>query len=187
MLRLPNSTIALVAVLATPLTQLQAQELGTTITLTVGPSLVDFGDFGGRFGAAVIRLSVSRDFNRLTGVETSLFALAPLGGMAAIAGCVTGGVCQTRSTPSVLSGAMASLFVYAGESGLRMAVGGGAVSAHGGEGFARRSTVAALVGLDLIPRSNNRFVPTLSVRLLQLSSPLAGARQLFLPGLGLRF
>jgi hypothetical protein len=172
--------------LALPFGQLSAQDSETTITLTVGPSFVDFGDFGGRFGAGVIRLSASRSITRLTGAELSTFAVAPLGGMTSIPGCVEGGVCQTYSTPNVFSGASGSVFFYAGETGLRASVGGGLVRAIGGEGFDKRSTVAGLVGLDWIPRSNNRFVPTFSVNFLQLSTPLAGARQLLLPGVGLR-
>ena len=178
------SSIALLAASAYPV---QAQDEGITVTLTVSPSFVDFGTFGGRFGAGVIRLSASKDFNRVTGAEVSTFVLAPLGGMTSIPGCAPGGSCQTHSTPDVLTGAMGSLFLYAGESGFRAAFGGGTVSAHGGEGFARRSTVAGVIGADWIPRTNNRFAPTLSVRVMQLSAPVAGARQLLLPGLGVRF
>jgi hypothetical protein len=100
---------------------------------------------------------------------------------------VPGGSCQVRSSPSLLSGFLASLLITAGESGLRGAIGGGSVSAQGGEGFSRRSTVAGVIGLDWVPRTNNRLVPTLSIRLMQLSAPVAGARQVLLPGVGLRF
>jgi hypothetical protein len=179
------STIAVALLLTLPIS-LHAQD-ETTITLTVSPSFVDFGDFGGRFGAGVIRLSASRSITRLTGAELSTFALAPLGGMTSIPGCVEGAACRTYSTPNMLSGASGSFYVYAGESGLRLALGGGLVRALGGEGFDRRSTTAAVVGLDWIPSSNNRFAPTLAVRFLQLSTPLAGARQLLLPGVGVRF
>jgi hypothetical protein len=64
----------LVAVFAAllPHTPLGAQETGTTVTLTVSPSFVNFDGFGGSFGAVVARLSVSRDFTRITGAEISL-------------------------------------------------------------------------------------------------------------------
>lgn len=177
----------LIAVLVmVPRASIGAQETGTTVTLTVSPSFVSFDGFGGSFGAVVARLSVSRDFNRMTGGEVSAFTLAPLGGASSQPGCTVGSTCQSRSTPSVLSGALTSLFVYAGETGLRAAAGIGAVGASGG-GLGNRSSVAGVIGLDWVPRSNNRFAPTFAIRLLQLSSPIAGARQLLLPGLGLTF
>jgi hypothetical protein len=179
----------LVAVFAAilPHTPLGAQETGTTVTLTVGPSFVNFPGAGGHFGAAVARLSVSRDFSRMTGGEISAFALAPLGGASAQPGCPQGTKCLSTSTPNLLSGVLASLFVYAGESPLRMSVGVGAVGASGGEGFENRSSVAGLAGLDWLPRTNSQFAPTLAIRIVQLSSPIAGARTLLLPGLGLSF
>jgi hypothetical protein len=176
-----------IAMLAASVYPVQAQDDGITVTLSVSPSVIDFGNFGGRFGAGVVRLSVSKDFNRVTGAEVSTFALVPLGGMTSIPGCVPGGLCETRSTPDVLTGAIGSLFLYAGESGFRAALGGGMVSARGGQGFARRSTIAGLVGADWIPPTDNRFAPTFSVRVLRISELLAGARYLLLPGLGVRF
>ena len=164
-----------------------AQEAGTRITLTVSPSFVHFPGVGGHFGAAVAQLSVSRDFTRMTGGEISAFALAPLGGASAQAGCPQGTKCISTSTPTLLSGVLTSLFAYAGESPLRVSAGVGAVGASGGEGFANRSSLAGLVGFDWLPRTNNRFAPTFAVRVVQLSSPIAGARTLLLPGMGLAF
>ena len=164
-----------------------AQERETVVTLSVGPSVVDFGEFGGPFGAGVMRLSASTEFTRAIGAEASAFALLPLGKQASTPGCIPGGTCQGRSSPDLLSGFLASLLISAGESGVRGVVGVGSVSAQGGEGFTRRSTVAGLVGADWIPQTNNRLVPTLSIRFLQLSAPVAGARQVLLPGVGLRF
>lgn len=166
---------------------LGAQETGTTVTLTVSPSFVNFDGFGGGFGAVVARLSVSRDFTRITGAEISAFTLVPLGGASSQPGCTVGSTCQSRSTPSVLSGALTSLFVYTGETGLRAAAGIGAVGASGGEGLGNRSSVAGVIGLDWVPRSANRFAPTFAIRIVQLSSPIAGARTLLLPGVGLSF
>ncbi len=173
--------------IALPESPVSAQETGTTVTLTVSPSVVSFDGFGGSFAAAVVRLSISRDFTRLTGGEISAFTLAPLGGASAQPGCPVGSACQSRSTPSALSGFLTSMFAYAGESGLRASAGVGAVTASGGEGFRHRSSLAGLVGLDWVPRSDNRFAPTFAIRLVQLASPIAGARQLLLPGVGLSF
>jgi hypothetical protein len=178
-------TVALMVVL--PGQTLIAQDAETTVTLTVGPSYVNFDGFGGGFGAAVAQLSISRGFNRMTGGEVSVFALAPLGGASSQPGCTVGTVCEARSTPSVFSGVLTSVYAYAGESGLRASVGVGAVGASGGEGLGNRSSLAGLVGLDWVPRSSNRFAPTFAFRVVQLASPIAGARQLLLPGVGLSF
>jgi len=178
-----SSILALVALLAAQ--PLSAQENETIVTLSVGPSFVDF-EFGG-FGAAVARLSISRGFTRRTGGELSTFVVAPLGRASAQPGCVVGGACETRTTPSLLFGQLASLFADAGETGLRATVGAGAVSSAGSEGFENRSSLAGLAGLDWSPNSNNRFAPTFSFRFLQLAKPIAGARQLILPGIGFSF
>ena len=162
-----------------------AQQEGTTVTLTVSPTLIRFDGFGGSFGAAVARLSISRGFSQKTGGEFSAFTLAPLGGATSIPDCAPGGSCRTVSTPSALTGALASVFGDLGD--LRASIGAGGVAASGGEGFENRSSLAGLVGLDYIPRSNNRFAPTFAIRVVQLSRPIAGARQLLLPGVGLTF
>lgn len=185
MLRSLSPFLAAVMLVSVPNAQLGAQDHETTVTLTVGPGFVDF-EFGS-FGAAVARLSVSRGFTRRTGGELSTFVLAPLGKASAQPGCIPGAVCETRTTPSVLFGQLASVFADAGETGLRATVGGGAVGSAGSEGFKNRSSLAGLVGLDWIPRSDNRLAPTFSLRFLQLASPIAGARQLLLPGVGFSF
>ena len=178
----------LVAILvAVPNVPLHAQDTETTVTLTVSPSFVNFDGFGGGFGAVVTRLSVSRGFTRFTGGEVSAFALAPLGAATSQPGCVVGGTCEARSTPSLLTGLLTSVFGYAGETGLRASAGAGVVGATGGEGLDNRSCLAGVVGLDWEPRSNNRFAPTFAFRLVQLARPIAGARQLLLPGVGLSF
>lgn len=187
---MPRTVVSLlVAIFATsvPHSMLGAQEAGTTITLTVSPSFVNFPGAGGHFGAAVARLSVSQDFSRMTGGELSAFALAPLGGASAQPGCPQGTKCTSISTPGLLSGLVASLFADAGESPLRVSAGIGAVGASGGEGFGSRSSVVGLMGLDWLPRTNSQFAPTLAIRIVQLSSPIAGGRTLVLPGVGLSF
>ena len=178
----------LIAVLVmVPRASLSAQDTGTKVTLTVSPSFVNFDGFGGGFGAVVARLSVSRDFTRITGGEVSAFTLAPLRGASSQPGCTVGASCQARSTPSALSGVLTSLFVHAGDSGLRAAAGIGAVGASGGEGLGSRSSVAGVVGLDWVPRGTNQFAPMFVIRLVRLSSPIAGARLLLLPGIGVSF
>ena len=166
---------------------LAAQDTERTVALTVSPSFVHFEEFGGGFGAAVARLSVSRAFTRLTGAEVSAFTLALLGGADDQPLCVAGSTCESRSTPSLLSGLLMSVFGYLGESGLRASVGVGAVGASGGEGLGNRSSFAGIVGLDWISRSNNRFAATVAFRLVQLASPIAGARVVLLPGVGISF
>ena len=185
MLRSISPFLAAVLLAAVPNVQLGAQDNETTVTLSVGPSFVDF-EFGS-FGAAVARLSISRGFTRRTGGELSTFVLAPLGRASAQPGCIPGGSCETRTTPSLLFGQVASLFADAGETGLRATAGAGAVGSAGSEGFENRSSLAGLVGLDWIPASDNRLAPTFSFRFLQLARPIAGARQLLLPGIGFSF
>lgn len=163
-----------------------AQE-GTTISLTVSPSFVNFDGWGGSFGAGVIQLSIRRDFTRAVGAELTAFTLAPAGGATDIPGCVVGSPCITRSTPNMLFGVMPSVFTWVGGSDFRLTGGVGFVGAAGGEGFENRSSLAGLLGIDWVPRSRNRMVPTLALRVVQLSSPIAGARQLLLPGVGISF
>jgi hypothetical protein len=164
----------------------RAQE-GTTVSLTVGPSVVNFTGFGGSLGAAVMQLSVRRDFTRSVGGELTVFTVAPTGGYSAIPGCVQGSPCETRSTPNVLFGVMPSVYNWLGGTNLRLSAGGGFAGAAGGEGFEHRNTLAGLLGIDWVPRSRNRMVPTFAFRVVQLSRPIAGARQLLLPGVGLAF
>jgi hypothetical protein len=178
-----SSILAFIALIAAQ--PLSAQENETVVTLSVGPSFVDF-EFGS-FGAAVARLSVSRGFSRRTGGELSTFAFAPLGKATAQPGCIPGATCETRSTPSLLLGQLASLYADVGDTGLRGTLGLGAVTSTGSEGYENRSSSAGLLGVDWVPKSNNRFAPTFSIRFLQLNKPIAGARQLILPGIGFSF
>lgn len=164
-----------------------AQDTGTRVTLTVSPGFIDFAGHGGGFGTAVARLGVSRGFTRFTGAELSAFAVVPLGGQTSTPDCIANLPCHATSTPNVLSGGMVSGYAFAGHGPLRISAGVGAVNASGGEGFGRRSTSALLLGLDLVPRTNSRLAPTVGVRVLQLGAPLAGARQLVLPGVGFSF
>lgn len=182
----PSFAALLIAAFVTIPTTSDAQD-GTTISLTVSPSLVNFTGFGGSFGATVIQLNVRRDFTRSIGAELTAFTLAPMGGSTSIPGCVPGGVCETRSTPNMLYGFMPAVYNWVGGSDLRVSAGAGYAGSVGGEGFATRSTPAALLGVDWVPRSKNRMVPTFALRVVQLSRPIAGARQLLLPGVGIAF
>jgi hypothetical protein len=164
----------------------RAQE-GTTVSVTVSPSFVNFAGWGGSFGAAAMQLSIRRDFTRSVGGELTAFTLTPTGAASAIPGCVQGSSCVTRTTPSLLFGLMPSIYTWIGGSSLRLSGGFGFAGAVGGEGLENTSSLAGLLGMDWVPRSRNRMVPTLALRIVQLSSPIAGARQLLLPGLGISF
>jgi hypothetical protein len=164
-----------------------AQETGTTVSLTVSPSFVDFDGWGGSFGAAVVRVSISRDFTTSVGAELTAFTLAPMGGAVAQPGCVPGGSCQSRATPNLLYGVLPAMYAWIGGSDFRVSAGVGFAGAGGGEGLDRRRSAAGLLGLDWVPRNRNRFVPTLALRVVQLGSSIAGARQLLLPGAGFSF
>ena len=165
----------------------RAQDSRTSVALTVSPSFVNFELFGGSFGAAVAGLSISRNFSRVAGGELSGFALAPLGGASAIPGCPVGTPCQSRTTPSLLSGLLASALWYVGESGFQASLGAGVATASGGEGLDHTSSAAGTVGLAWAPRGSKGLAPTLAVRVVQLASSLAGARTLLLPGIGVSF
>jgi len=170
-----------------PCNAVRAQESRTSVALTVSPSFVNFETFGGNFGAFVAGLSVSRDFSRMAGGELSGFVLAPLGGASSQPDCPVGTPCQSRSTPSLLSGLLASALFYVGESGFQASVGAGVAAASGGEGLEHTSSAAGSIGLGWTPRGSTGLAPTLAVRVVQLASPLAGARTLLLPGIGLAF
>ena len=178
-------TVALALVFLAPIAS--AQDGATRVTFTVSPGFITFSGFGGSFGTAVARLSVSRDFSRYAGAEVALFTVTPMGGASAQPGCVAGSSCQARTTPNALNGVMLSGYAFAGQTPLRLIAGVGAVKATGGEGFDPRSTTAGMVGLEWVSRSTRWFAPTFGVRFAQLGSPIAGARQLFLPGVGLSF
>lgn len=165
----------------------RAQDSRTSVALTASPSFVNFEVFGGSFGAAVAGLSISRDFSRMVGGELSGFVLAPLGGASAQPGCPVGTACQSRSTPNLLSGLLASALWYLGESGFQASLGAGVATASGGEGLEHTSSAAGSVGLGWTPRRSSGLAPTLGVRVVQLASPLAGARTLLLPGIGVSF
>jgi hypothetical protein len=164
-----------------------AQDTGTRVTLTVSPGFVNFAGYGGGFASAVARFSVSRDFTGTSGGELAAFAVAPMGAASIQPTCLPESQCQSITSPSLLRGVMASAYAFIGGTRVRTALGGGYVSASGGEGIAQRTSAALMAGLDLVPKHRRGFVPTVGVRLLQLARPVAGARQLVLPGVGFTF
>ena len=166
---------------------LLAQDSRTIRTLTAGPSFVNFDEYGGSFGAAVAWFSIDRVSERLLGSEFAFFLLAPLGGASIQADCPAGVVCESKATPGLLYGGLFSGLARGGESGLRAAFGLGAVGAAGGEGLENRSSITGHVGLDWVAGGSGRYALTVTVRLLLLTSPIAGARQVLLPGIGVTF
>jgi len=182
-----RSIVLAMLVAMVPCDAARAQERRTSVALTVSPSFVNFELFGGSFGAAVGGISISRNVSRLAGGELSGFALAPLGGASAQPGCPVGTPCQSRSTPSLLSGLLASALWYVGESGFQASLGAGVATASGGEGLEHTSSAAGSVGLAWTPRRSSGLAPTLGVRVVHLASPIAGARTLLLPGIGVSF
>jgi len=165
----------------------RAQDSRTSVALTVSPSFVNFEAFGGTFGAFVGGLGISRDFSHVLGGELSGFVLAPLGGASSQPECPAETLCGSRSTPSLLSGLLVSALFYIGESGFQASVGAGVASASGGEGLEHTTSAAGSIGLGWTPRRSTGLSPTVAVRVVQLASPLAGARTLLLPGIGLSF
>ena len=159
----------------------------TRITLTVGPTFVDFAGFGGSVGAAAAQLQVSRYFSPTAGGELSAFMVVPAGGASSQPECVAGATCQSRATPGMVNGLLASAFTFLGESGFRVSAGGGGVKAFGGEGLGATASLAGSVGLDWVTRGNSRLLPTFGVHVVQLARPIAGARQFLLPGAGFTF
>lgn len=166
-----------------------AQDEGTRITLRVGPTALDFAGFGGRFGAAVGEVSIARRFGANAGADLSAFSVVPMGSATAepTCGAPIGGACAARTSPNALNGFLFSPFAFVGRSDLRLSTGVGMVAATGGEGFTRRSSVALAAGVDWVPESRSRLVPSVGIRAVHLSTPIAGVRQLLLPGIGMTF
>jgi hypothetical protein len=158
----------------------------TTVTFAVSPSFIQFDGFGGSFGTAVAQLRVQRTFGVDAGGELSMFAVVPMGAATSIPSCPLLGSCVTRSTPNVLNGVIASGYRYLGATGLRIGLGGGNVWASGGEGSPHTSSLAGLAGIDWESRSSG-IRPTIGVRMVLLTRPIYGARQLLVPGAGFSF
>lgn len=164
----------------------EAQVGETRVSIVVSPTLVDFAGFGPMTSVAA-EVRVTRFFSEAAGGQLSTFAVVPLEGAAALSACAPGRVCESRSTPGLVSGAVMSMIGEFGETGFRGSFGPGYVSASGMQGSGPRSTAAVAFGLDWIPSGRSRFTPTLGLRIVQMTSAIAGMRQLVLPGVGLTF
>ena len=169
-----------------PVLAARAQAPERTVVVTVSPSYVAYDPLGS-FPAVVAQVGARHAFNATFGGELAVFALGTLGGATAIPDCPAGVSCVTRSTPNALSGVLASMLTRVGTSALGVSLGVGAVTAMGGEGVDHRSSAAASIGIEWIPRTTSRWVPTASIRYVQLASPIAGLRHLVLPGIGVAF
>jgi hypothetical protein len=161
-----------------------AQQRPTRVSLTAGLTSVDFGTWGGRLGSAVAQLGVTRSVSQAAGVDLVSFAVAPAGGVSVTPACVQGGVCESRETPSLFAGAVLAPHLRLGASPLRVAAGGGYVRAIGGAGGGGRATAATMLSVEWRPSSRGRLAPSIGVRWLRFASPVMGARQLILPGMG---
>jgi hypothetical protein len=178
-----SSLLAGLALVATPVA---AQEVGESqVTFTMSPTFIRFS-LGQGFAAAA-HLRVDRLLSERAAVGVSAFAMLPFGGASAEPDCPPLVSCVSLATPHLLTGLMASGYSRLRAAGLRASVGVGVVAAHGGRGPGRTSSLAGLVGLDWESSRSSRLRPTIGVRYLRTASPLYGARDLLIPGLGFGF
>jgi hypothetical protein len=133
-------------------------------------------------------MSLSRNVTTSTGAELSLIAVGLLGGAISEPVCPAVGQCTGGAdTPSVFSAAILSAYSFVAASPLRLSGGIGYLRSTGGYGFDHDAAAAAVIGIELVPRSTRSWLPTIGVRVAQLARPAGGARQLILPGVGLVF
>jgi hypothetical protein len=164
-----------------------AQTPATRVALTVSLTVVDFSTFGGRFGAGTGQVVLSHAVGATRGFDVAAFGVVPGGGASTDAACVQGIRCESRATPSLLTGLAVAPYLRVADGGVRLSAGAAVVRAVGGTGGDRRTTPAAVLGIDWLPRGPGRLAPTVGVRLLRFTSTMMGARQLVLPGVGLAF
>lgn len=163
---------------------IHGQAPATRLGISVSPSVVSFTDFGGGFGAAVGRLWVARAFHGESdaGYEVSVFGVAVLGGMTAMADCIPGN-CVSRASPSAIAGGVLAGYAFIAGSPIKLTGGLGYVGAGGGSGFSRRQSGAVSLGIAWESRPTG-FAFTAGVSALSLMTPVAGAGTLILPGVG---
>jgi hypothetical protein len=166
---------------------LDAQRPATSLTLSTSLSTVNFAGIGGRFGAVVAQTTLVRRITDAAGVEINGFALVPGGGATADPACLPSQPCTSFSTPSAIVGSLVGPVVDVGTSGVRLSAGVGFARSTGGSGFSPRSSGAGTVAIEWRIRPRSRFSPSAGLRLATLAHPLAGARLLILPGLGVTF
>jgi len=175
------------AVASPPSSTAWAQRPTTRVSLAVGGSFVNFSDVGGRMGAGVGQVAITRHSSGGYGVELAGFGVAPWGAVSVQPTCLPDSSCDTRSTPSLLTGATLSPTARLGSSGLWVAGGACLLMAAGGEGLRRRTSLAGTLSLRWMPPRDRRIVPTVGVRLVRLARNVAGARLLVLPTAGVAF
>jgi len=166
---------------------LPAQRPATRVTLSAALSTVNFDGIGGRFGAVVAQATLARRVTERVGLEVNGFALVPGGGATADPACLPSHPCESFSTPSAIVGSLVGPVIDVGESGVRLSAGVGFARATGGSGFSPRGSTAGGVALEWRLRRKSRLSPSAGLRLATLGRPLAGARLLLLPGLGVTF
>jgi hypothetical protein len=164
-----------------------AQAPATRVALTVSLTTVDFSTFGGRFGAGAGQIALSHAVGATQGFDVAAFGVVPGGQASVDAACVQGTRCESRATPSLLTGLLVAPYVRVTDADVRLSAGAAVVRAVGGAGGDRRTTPAAVLSIDWLPRRRGRLAPTVGVRLLRFTSTMMGARQLVLPGVGLAF
>lgn len=184
---MPRHVRALGLLLAVAMPSVAPAQSRTAIALTLGPSFIQFDGFGSSLGAAVAQVRLTRELTSHTGAEVTAFSLVPLGAVSVTPTCLPQAQCESRTTPNQLNGGFASAFVDVGESPLRVSAGYGYVSAVGGQGSGARSSGAWQVGLDWSRQRQSGLSFSAGVRALHLATPLYGARQLLLPGVGVSF
>lgn len=172
---------------AVPARDVAAQRLATSVSLSTSLSSVNFDGIGGRFGAVVVQGTVARRVRANVGMELNGFALVPGGGATADPACLPAQPCESFSTPSAIVGSLVGPFVDVGTSGVRLSAGVGIARATGGSGFSPRTSAAGAVAMEWRIRPHARLSPSAGLRLATLGRPLAGARLLLLPGLGVTF
>ncbi len=159
----------------------------TSIAFTIAPGFVRFDGFGSTVKTLVAQVIVSRELTAATGAELTGFTAVPFSVVSVQPGCIPGGACQSYSSPSALMGGIASGYVQLGDSPLRLSAGLGLLSARGSEGPGARSTSAVQLGLEWSQQRSGGIRMTAGVRALQFANPISGARQLVLPGVGIRY
>ncbi len=166
---------------------LGAQRPATTLTLSTALSTVNFAGIGGRFGAIVAQGTLARRITDAVGVEINGFALVPGGSAVADPSCLPSQPCESYSTPSSIVGSLVGPVIGVGTSGVRLSASAGFARTTGGSGFSPLSSGAGSLAIEWRIRPRSRVSPSAGLRLVTVVHPLAGARHLFLPGLGVTF
>jgi hypothetical protein len=164
----------------------QATRVGFGITLGAGHVLFS-NEWGGSEGSIFAELSASRALTSNVDARLSVSGHVMRGAAASIPGCVPGGACVSRSSPSSLVGLSGGFLARPGMSDVALVTSIGYYAAQGLEGPSAKTTAAADVGLEYSPQWWGRLSPSFTVRSVRFFSPLAGAKWAVLPGAGIVF